>query len=189
MRAVSNPLIINARRQLSWNRRLLSDASTVALWSMWLWLCRSALLRVMDVAGSALGLRHATVTHATTAAHVTAAHHATAAHSAVAHAAAVTHATTVVAPPIIPTGGILTLEDAVVALIGTCTLLMLWNRLSSQPAPTPRLAIVPDYAGHFGIEPRQLADARDSGVCTVHHDEAGRILRIDSAQRELPRAA
>ncbi|MEJ0098301.1 MAG: poly-beta-1,6-N-acetyl-D-glucosamine biosynthesis protein PgaD [Pseudomonadota bacterium] len=185
---MSNPLIINARRQLSWNRRLFSDASTIALWAVWLWLCRSALLRVMDMAGIALGLRHATVTHATAVTHVTAAHHTTAAHAAVAHAATVTHATSVAAP-LMPTGGILTFEDAVVALIGTCTLLMLWNRLSTQPSPLPRLALVPDYAGHFGIEPRQLTEARDSNVCVVHHDEAGRILRIDSAPHELPRAA
>ncbi len=184
MRAVSHPLIINARRQLSWNRRLLSDASTLALWTMWLWLCRSALLRVMDMVGMALGLRHATVTHST-AVHGALTHatssHVTAAHVAVAHATSIA--------PVVPVGGMLTIEDAIVALIGTCSLLMLWNRLASQPAPMPRLAIVPDYAGHFGIEPRQLADARDSNVCTVHHDEAGRILRIDAGQRELPAAA
>jgi poly-beta-1,6-N-acetyl-D-glucosamine biosynthesis protein PgaD len=149
IRAVSKPLIINARRHLSWNRRLLSDASTLVLWTMWLWLCRSALLRFIGMMSVALGLRHS------------------------AHGAA--------AGQLVFAGAVLTIEDAAVALVGTCGMLMLWNRLASQPAPTPRLNLVPDYAGYFDLEPRVLAEARASSVCTVHHDEAGRILRIDAA--------
>jgi poly-beta-1,6-N-acetyl-D-glucosamine biosynthesis protein PgaD len=148
IRAVSKPLIINARRHLSWNRRLLSDASTLVLWTMWLWLCRSALLRFIGMMGVMLGLRHA-------------AHGAT-------------------TGQLMFAGAVLTIEDAAVALVGTCGMLMLWNRLSSQPAPMPRLNMTPDYAGYFDLEPQVLAKARASSVCTVHHDETGRILRIDA---------
>jgi poly-beta-1,6-N-acetyl-D-glucosamine biosynthesis protein PgaD len=35
---VSAPLIIDARHRLRWQQRLLSDASTAVLWSVWLWL-------------------------------------------------------------------------------------------------------------------------------------------------------
>ncbi|HTQ37108.1 MAG TPA: poly-beta-1,6-N-acetyl-D-glucosamine biosynthesis protein PgaD [Steroidobacteraceae bacterium] len=139
---MANHLIINARRQLSWNRRLFSDASTLALWSMWLWLCRSALLRLAGIVGVAIGMRH-------TAAHAQS------------------------------PDDMVSFEDAAAALFGTCSLLMLWNRLASQPAPTPRVQFSPDYAGYFRIDPRELASARASRICVVHHDESGRILRID----------
>jgi poly-beta-1,6-N-acetyl-D-glucosamine biosynthesis protein PgaD len=155
---VPHPLIINARRQLSWNRRLFSDASTLALWSVWLWLCRSALVRLVGMFGVALGLRHSAV-----------------------HGAS--------AGQLMFAGAVLTIEDAAVALLGTCGVLMLWNRLASQPAPTPRINLVPDYAAHFGLDVQQLVEARDSSICTVHHDEAGRILRIDTAARTPATAA
>ena len=144
---MANPLIINARRQLSWNRRLFSDASTLALWSMWLWLCRSALIRLVGMFGVAFGLRHSAV-----------------------HDGSVGQ--------LVFAGAALTIEDAIAALLGTCGVLMLWNRLASRPAPTPRVNLVPDYAAYFGLESQQLTEARSSSVCTVHHDEAGRILRI-----------
>ena len=102
---MSERLIIDARRHLNWNRRLFSDGSTLLLWSAWLWLCRSLLLRLAHTVGVALGVQH---------------------HS--------------VARPY-PGTGMPSIEDAVFALLGTCSLLMLWNRLASQPAPTPRLTI------------------------------------------------
>jgi poly-beta-1,6-N-acetyl-D-glucosamine biosynthesis protein PgaD len=44
--------IINVRKQLHWQHRLFSDASTAALWGFWLWLCRP----VISVLGWLLGL-------------------------------------------------------------------------------------------------------------------------------------
>jgi poly-beta-1,6-N-acetyl-D-glucosamine biosynthesis protein PgaD len=143
---VRHPLIIDARHQLSWNRRLFSDASTLALWSMWLWLCRSALLRMVGVLGVMLGISHAAPLSA--------------------------------APQLI--AGMFSIEDAALALVGTGAMLMLWNRLASQPAPMPRIHAVPDFTAHFGVEATMLDAARASRVCTVHHDESGRILRIEA---------
>jgi poly-beta-1,6-N-acetyl-D-glucosamine biosynthesis protein PgaD len=141
-------VIIDARRQLSWNRRLFSDASTLALWSFWLWLCRSAVVRMMGMLGVMLGISHSGK-----------------------------HAAT----PLM-LAGMYTLEDAALALVGTGTLLMLWNRLASQPAPTPSIQAVPDYVAYFGVEAPMLDVARESQVCVVHHDESGRILRIEARQ-------
>jgi poly-beta-1,6-N-acetyl-D-glucosamine biosynthesis protein PgaD len=140
---MSNTLIINARRQLRWQQRLLSDASTFALWSMWLWLCRPVVLSLLGLVGVTLGVSHRPL------------------------------------HPLFP-GSAVTLEDAVVSLLGTGGLLMLWNRVSSQPAVRPECGIEPDYAAHFGLEIAQIAKGRDSAVCVVHHDEQGRITRIDS---------
>lgn len=58
MRPVHLRPIINIRHQLSWHRRLYSDASTLALWSAWLWLCRPAILGAVGMIGVALGMRH-----------------------------------------------------------------------------------------------------------------------------------
>jgi poly-beta-1,6-N-acetyl-D-glucosamine biosynthesis protein PgaD len=145
---VRHPLIIDARRQLSWNRRLFSDASTLALWSVWLWLCRSAVLRMVGTLGVMVGISRAGI-----------------------------HADS---PAVI--AGVFSIEDAALALVGTGATLMLWNRLASQPAPMPRIHAIPDFTTHFGIEAPMLDAARASQVCTVHHDEAGRILRIEARE-------
>jgi poly-beta-1,6-N-acetyl-D-glucosamine biosynthesis protein PgaD len=140
---VQHPLIINARRQLRWHQRLFCDASTFALWSMWLWMCRPVLLSAMGLVGMMMGYHHP-------------AKH-----------------------PLFP-GAMVSAEDAVFLLLCTGGLLMLWNRVASQPAVRPRVNAVPDYARYFDLDPRAIADARQSGVCTVHHDEQGRIVRIES---------
>ncbi len=122
---MKNPLIINARHQLRWHQRFVSDASTLLLWSVWLWLCR---------------------------------------------------------PVVFPwhAGAMVSLEGAMLALVGTGALLMIWNRLASQPAVRPRLQAKPDFASHFALDARLISDARDSAVCVVHHDEQGRIVSIES---------
>ena len=45
-------LIINVRRELGWQRRLFSDATTAALWGAWLWLCQPAIGAVAVMCGS-----------------------------------------------------------------------------------------------------------------------------------------
>lgn len=139
------PLIIDARRQLSWNRRLFSDASTLAMWSIWLCLCRSAVVRIAGTLGVMLGI---------------------------------SHAGNRVARMVITS--MFSIEDAALALVGTGATLMLWNRLASQPAPLPKIHAVPDFTAHFGVDATLLDAARASQVCVVHHDESGRIVRIDA---------
>jgi poly-beta-1,6-N-acetyl-D-glucosamine biosynthesis protein PgaD len=76
-------------------------------------------------------------------------------------------------------------EATALALAGTSGLLLLWNRLSSQPALRPPTTVLPDYAGHFGIDTQTIVAGRHSAVCTVHHDEQGRITRIELPATEL----
>jgi poly-beta-1,6-N-acetyl-D-glucosamine biosynthesis protein PgaD len=142
--------IINIRHQLSWHHRLYSDASTLALWSAWLWLCRPAILGVVGMLGVALGMRHpASGTPAS--------------------------------------NSLPSLEEMVLLLICVSSLLLLWNRLSREPAVQPRVDRVPDFERHFGLPGELINTARNSRRCVVHHDEQGRIITIETAAptREL----
>lgn len=47
----NNSLIINARHQMPWRRRLFSDATTAMLWGCWLWLWRPVLSAFNWLAG------------------------------------------------------------------------------------------------------------------------------------------
>jgi poly-beta-1,6-N-acetyl-D-glucosamine biosynthesis protein PgaD len=85
-------------------------------------------------------------------------------------------------------GAPVTLESTVLALVGTSGLLLLWNRVSSQPALRPQLTVLPDYAGHFGIDTQAIAAGRNSSICVVHHDEQGRITRIEARNSRRPSA-
>lgn len=48
------------------------------------------------------------------------------------------------------------------------------------------LSATPDYASHFGLPETLVETGRTSQVCIVHHDNAGRILAIETpaAQRQ-----
>ncbi len=136
--------IINIRNQLSWHRRLYSDASTLALWSAWLWLCRPAILGAIGMLGVAFGMKHP------------------------ARGTPVASA--------LPS-----VEEMALLLICVSVLLLLWNRLSRVPAVRPRVNMMPDYERHFGLSGEQIAVARDSQRCVVHHDEQGCIIGIEAA--------
>jgi poly-beta-1,6-N-acetyl-D-glucosamine biosynthesis protein PgaD len=141
---MAHSLIINARRELGWHRRLFSDASTAMLWGFWIWLWRPVLSAVSWLAGPRLGLQHS-----------------------LAKALAL----------IVPAS---TVENTAVALFGTSGSLLLWNLFSVRRAPQPESPGLPDYARHFGLSEKQVADGRTQQICTVHHDERGQILRIET---------
>jgi poly-beta-1,6-N-acetyl-D-glucosamine biosynthesis protein PgaD len=143
--------IINARRQLRWQRRLFSDATTALLWGGWLWLCRPAVLVISRLLGLGLGLRHPAV-------------------------------------KLLTLGAPVSVEGTALALFGTSGVLLLWNRLSSQPALRPRLTALPDYAGHFGIPMQTIMAGRSSSVCVVQHDDEGRITHIETRSTRPPAA-
>ncbi|HMA13051.1 MAG TPA: poly-beta-1,6-N-acetyl-D-glucosamine biosynthesis protein PgaD [Steroidobacteraceae bacterium] len=136
--------IINIRHQLRWHRRLYSDASTLALWSAWLWLCRPAILGAIGMVGMAFGRRHPAL--GTPAANA------------------------------LPS-----FEEMALLLIGVSALLLLWNRLSREPAVRPRVEPLPDFERHFGLTADQITAAREGQRCVVHHDDQGRIVTIESA--------
>lgn len=143
MRPVNTRPIINIRSQLSWYHRLYSDASTLALWSAWLWLCRPAILGAIGMLGVAFGMKHPA--RGTPAANA------------------------------LPS-----VEEMALLLIGVSALLLLWNRLSREPAVRPRVSVLPDYERHFGLSGKQIALARDSQRCVVHHDAQGCITSIET---------
>lgn len=43
--------------------------------------------------------------------------------------------------------------------------------------------VLSDYARHFQLPEQEVMDGRASSICVVHHDEHGRIIRIDSQPR------
>ncbi len=63
----------------------------------------------------------------------------------------------------------------------------LWTlpRLNKPRSPHGALN-APNYASHFGVDEPELASGRAAQVCTVHHDECGRILAIVSQPPEPP---
>lgn len=136
--------IINIRHQLSWHHRFYSDASTLALWSAWLWLCRPAILGAIGMFGVAFGMRQP-------------------------------------APGTPAANSMPSVEEMALLLVGVSALLMLWNRLSREPAVRPRVEMLPDFERHFGLTGEQIGIARDSQRCVVHHDDHGRIVAIESA--------
>jgi len=61
---MQNSLIINARRELHWHRRLASDVTTLGLWAAWLWLCRPLFGAVATMCGAHIGNRYTTFGYA-----------------------------------------------------------------------------------------------------------------------------
>jgi poly-beta-1,6-N-acetyl-D-glucosamine biosynthesis protein PgaD len=141
---VNSRPIINARRQLRWRDRLFSDAGTLALWSVWLWMCRPAILGGVGMVGVAFGMKRT-------------------------------------APGTLAAHSLPSVEEMALLLIGVSALLLLWNRLSRQPAVRPRIDLLPDYERHFGLDSQLIHAARDSQRVVVHHDDQGRIVAIEGA--------
>ncbi|HEX6592911.1 MAG TPA: poly-beta-1,6-N-acetyl-D-glucosamine biosynthesis protein PgaD [Moraxellaceae bacterium] len=76
-------------------------------------------------------------------------------------------------------GSPLNIEGGVVALVGTSGTLLLWNLLPARKAEAPQVHTLRDYAGHFQLPEQDILAGRASSVCVVHHDEQGRIVRIE----------
>jgi poly-beta-1,6-N-acetyl-D-glucosamine biosynthesis protein PgaD len=63
------------------------------------------------------------------------------------------------------------------ALAGTSGTLLLWNQL---PAPRRGAPVaIADDARHFGLPEAEIRAGRAASICVVHHDEAGRIVRLE----------
>lgn len=84
------------------------------------------------------------------------------------------------------TGTPMSLEGSVMALIGASGTLLLWNMLPAQKARTSaQTPLLRDYADYFELPELDILSGRASNVCTVHHDETGRITRIESQDWSL----
>ncbi|MGB8933136.1 MAG: poly-beta-1,6-N-acetyl-D-glucosamine biosynthesis protein PgaD [Anaeromyxobacteraceae bacterium] len=65
------------------------------------------------------------------------------------------------------------------ALVGTSGTLILWNRLPALQVSTPDEHSVSDYARHFQLPEAEILAGRSANVCVVHHDDGGRIVRVE----------
>lgn len=72
------------------------------------------------------------------------------------------------------------LPGSVMALVGTSGTLLVWKGLPARKVCADLDALsVRDYARHFSLAESSLQAGRRAPVCVVHHDEAGRIVRLE----------
>lgn len=72
------------------------------------------------------------------------------------------------------------MEHYALALVGTSGTLLVWSRLPAFKEATPSAPTPQDYAAHFGLSVPALIQGRDASICVVHHDEGGRIVRVET---------
>lgn len=72
------------------------------------------------------------------------------------------------------------IEGSVLALFSTSSSLLLWSVLTPQQTQKPQPRQLRDYAEHFGLSEQELLVSRNCSVCVVHHDDFGRIVRIEN---------
>lgn len=76
------------------------------------------------------------------------------------------------------------LENSLLAVLGTSALLMLWALLPSHRTRTSHtVQNLQDYAEAFALEETEITAGQASRICTVHHDEHGHIIRIETENR------
>jgi poly-beta-1,6-N-acetyl-D-glucosamine biosynthesis protein PgaD len=71
------------------------------------------------------------------------------------------------------------LPYSVVALVGASGTLFAWNRLPVQCARAVPALSLREEARHFQLTEHELRAGREAAVCVVHHDEHGRIVRLE----------
>jgi poly-beta-1,6-N-acetyl-D-glucosamine biosynthesis protein PgaD len=80
---------------------------------------------------------------------------------------------------LLPGGPGVDVRQYAMALVGTSGTLLLWKGLPAVKARTPEVQSVSDYARHFELSEDELVAGRGTSVCVVHHDEVGRITRVE----------
>lgn len=72
------------------------------------------------------------------------------------------------------------LQVSFVALVGTSGTLLALNWLPSRKICASEAQVsVRDYARHLRLPERELEAGRHASVCVVHHDDSGRIVRLE----------
>lgn len=72
--------------------------------------------------------------------------------------------------------------EGLLALLAATVCLRLWASLPCDRAPaTPPSSLAGD-AEHFGLPEAEIAAGRAASVSVVHHDEQGRIIRIETVR-------
>ena len=137
-----NRLIINARSDLGWRRRLLSDVVTALMWAGWILLWLPVFLKLRKIVRLHLSVAPA-------------------------------------AMEVLDTLAPIPLLHALIALLGTITLLLLWTLLPSRKLTHAHgVQTLDDYAEFFDIAESDIIAGRDSRICVVSHDEYGNIVDV-----------
>jgi poly-beta-1,6-N-acetyl-D-glucosamine biosynthesis protein PgaD len=76
-------------------------------------------------------------------------------------------------------GSAVDVQRYAVALAGTSGTLLLWNQLPASKMHTPEVQSLGDYARYFELSEDDILAGRETSVSVVHHDESGRILRVE----------
>jgi poly-beta-1,6-N-acetyl-D-glucosamine biosynthesis protein PgaD len=71
------------------------------------------------------------------------------------------------------------LEYCVMALAGASGTLLMWKGLPASRMRTPAVQSLRDYARHFALPEAVILAGRRASVCVVHHDDGGRIVRLE----------
>lgn len=75
------------------------------------------------------------------------------------------------------------IEEYLVALFACAAALLLWSGLPAKQVRHAQARQTSDYATYFDLPLENIESSRQSQICVVHHDENGKIIRIE--QREL----
>ncbi len=136
-------MIINARGDLGWRRRLLSDVVTTLMWAGWILLWLPVFRKLSQVIALHLGFAPAMIQ---------------------------------VFDAITP----ISLVHSLIALVGTCGLLLLWTLLPTRKLTHAHgVQALQDYAEYFDLDEGDIIAGRDSRICVVSHDEYGNIEGIE----------
>lgn len=72
------------------------------------------------------------------------------------------------------------LENGFVAILTCALMLWLWSHfIPAKSVKYTQVKSIADYADHFEISAEQIHRSRQQKVVTVHHDDEGRIIRIE----------
>lgn len=142
-------MIINARRELGWRRRIVSDVATVLLWAGWLLLWIPAFRKLEEVIRLKLSFQLGAI-------------------------------------QVLETVDPISVRTSLIALLGTCTLLLLWTLMPRrQVTHAHAVATLADYAEHFKLPAAQISAGRSSRIVVVHHDEAGAVVAVEAEASSL----
>jgi poly-beta-1,6-N-acetyl-D-glucosamine biosynthesis protein PgaD len=78
-----------------------------------------------------------------------------------------------------------TFGHAIILLISTPIILFILSRLTRHQAPSEHLIYdSSDYSDYFNLDDAQRQQCVNSQYITIHHDNYGRILRLDKQEME-----
>jgi poly-beta-1,6-N-acetyl-D-glucosamine biosynthesis protein PgaD len=92
--------------------------------------------------------------------------------------------------PAVPKVAVLGLDDglsySVAAVLGASGTLIAWNKLPARRASVAPVVSLRAHADHFRLAEHELRAGREASVCVVHHDDHGRIVRVERRDARGP---